>query len=142
MSDGALTDCGHVTVTVTAVNDAPVAVDDAATTDEDTAKVFTQADAEGQRHGRGQHQRGAVGDGGVEPDQRHGGAQRGRDGHVHAGGELQRARRASTTRSSDGALTDTGHVTVTVTAVNDAPVAVDDAATTDEDTARCSRRPC
>src|SRR5688572_27478099 len=43
VSDGSLTDTGHVVVTVTAVNDAPVAVDDAGTTDEDTAKVFTQA---------------------------------------------------------------------------------------------------
>lgn len=35
---------------------------------------------------------------------------------------------------SDGVLTDTGHVTVTVTAVNDAPVAVDNAYEMDEDT--------
>ena len=35
-----------MTITVTAVNDAPVAVDDAATTDEDTA-TLTQADADG-----------------------------------------------------------------------------------------------
>ena len=34
---------------------------------------------------------------------------------------------------SDGTLTDTGHVTVTITAVNDAPVAVDDTATVAED---------
>src|SRR4029077_8246746 len=34
---------------------------------------------------------------------------------------------------SDGALTDTGHVTVTITALNDAPVAVDDTATVAED---------
>src|SRR5206468_10337447 len=32
---------------VTAVNDAPVAVDDSATTAEDTAKVFSQADTKG-----------------------------------------------------------------------------------------------
>src|SRR5688572_4068398 len=47
VSDGSLTDTAHVTVTVTAVNDAPVAVDDAGTTAEDTAKVFTQADLKG-----------------------------------------------------------------------------------------------
>src|SRR4030095_4106866 len=35
---------------------------------------------------------------------------------------------------TDGNLTDTGAVAVTVTAVNDAPVAVDDTATTAEDT--------
>ena len=43
LSDGALTDTGHVTVTVTAVNDGPVAVDDAATTAEDTAATITAA---------------------------------------------------------------------------------------------------
>src|SRR5207237_7225917 len=41
---------------------------------------------------------------------------------------------------SDGSLMDTGHVAVTVTAVNDAPVAVDDATSTDEDTARAEAR--
>ncbi|HQN44894.1 MAG TPA: tandem-95 repeat protein, partial [Anaerolineaceae bacterium] len=35
---------------------------------------------------------------------------------------------------SDGTLTDTGHVTVTVIAINDAPVAADDAYEMDEDT--------
>src|SRR5688572_18820854 len=33
---------------------------------------------------------------------------------------------------SDGSLTDTGHVVMTVTAVNDAPVAVDDDGTTED----------
>ena len=42
VSDGLLTDIGHVTVTVTPVNDAPVAVDDTATTSEDTAITVTQ----------------------------------------------------------------------------------------------------
>src|SRR5204863_313428 len=32
VSDGSLSDIGHVTITVTAVNDAPVAVDDTGTT--------------------------------------------------------------------------------------------------------------
>src|SRR5439155_9036258 len=35
---------------------------------------------------------------------------------------------------SDGSLSDTGHVTITVTAVNDAPVAVADSYSTNEDT--------
>src|SRR2546421_6272387 len=39
LSDGALTDTGHVTVNVAPVNDAPVAVDDTRPTDEDTALV-------------------------------------------------------------------------------------------------------
>src|SRR5205814_7314477 len=40
---------------------------------------------------------------------------------------------------SDGSLSDIGHVTITVTAVNDAPVAVDDTGTTAEDGAEESR---
>src|SRR5207247_2895782 len=47
VSDGSLTDIGHVTITVTAVNDAPVAVDDTGTTAEDVAVTFTHADLEG-----------------------------------------------------------------------------------------------
>ena len=55
---------------------------------------------------------------------------------VHAGGGLQRRRTRFDYTVSDGNARRTrGDVTVTVTAVNDAPVAVDDAATTDEDTA-------
>src|SRR5207237_9971250 len=47
VSDGSLSDIGHVTITVTAVNDAPVAVDDTGTTAEDVAVSFTQADLKG-----------------------------------------------------------------------------------------------
>src|SRR5204863_37660 len=47
VSDGSLSDVGHVTITVTAVNDAPVAVDDSATTAEDTAITLSQADLKG-----------------------------------------------------------------------------------------------
>src|SRR5688572_12380709 len=44
VSDGSLTDTGHVVVTVTAVNDAPVAVDDAGTTDGDNERGVTQGE--------------------------------------------------------------------------------------------------
>src|SRR5207237_5753694 len=47
VSDGSLSDIGHVTITVTAVNHAPVAVDDTGTTAEDVAVTFTQADLKG-----------------------------------------------------------------------------------------------
>ena len=47
VSDGTLTDIGHVTVTVTAVNDAPVAVDDTASTAQNTPLNLTQAESEG-----------------------------------------------------------------------------------------------
>src|SRR5207249_2887085 len=43
VSDGSLSDIGHVTITGTAANDAPVAVDDTGTTAEDVAVTFTQA---------------------------------------------------------------------------------------------------
>src|SRR5206468_818074 len=47
VSDGSMSDIGHVTITVTAVNDAPVAVDDTGTTAEDVAVTFSQADLKG-----------------------------------------------------------------------------------------------
>src|SRR5205823_5220814 len=47
LSDGLLTDTGHVTVTVTAGNDAPAAEDDLAATAEDTAKGVSQGDLKG-----------------------------------------------------------------------------------------------
>src|SRR5205823_6477706 len=47
VSDGSLSDIGHVTITVTAVNDAPVAVDDTGTTAEDVVVTFTQPDLKG-----------------------------------------------------------------------------------------------
>jgi cysteine-rich repeat protein len=131
VSDGALTDTGTVTVTVTAVNDAPVAVDDAATTAEDTVLVVTGASL-------------AANDTDVEGSTLTvtavGGASNGTvalaAGTVTFTPSANFAGTASFTYTvSDGTLTDTGLVTVTVTAVNDAPVAVDDAATTAEDTA-------
>jgi uncharacterized repeat protein (TIGR02543 family) len=126
VSDGALTDIGHVTVTVTPVNDAPVAVDDTATTAEDTALVRTSAqlvandtDPEGN----------ALSVTAVS------GATNGTV--ALAAGNITFTPTANFNGTggynytvSDGALTDTGHVTVTVTAVNDAPVAVDDAYST------------
>jgi hypothetical protein len=131
VSDGTATDTGLVTVTVTSVNDAPVAVDDARTTNEDTALVIaasslaandTDADT-----------------GATLTVTAVGGATNGAVGL--AGGNVTFTPTANfsgaasfTYTVSDGTATDTGLVTVTVTAVNDAPVAVDDARSTDEDT--------
>jgi hypothetical protein len=131
VSDGTLTDGGLVTVTVTAVNDAPVAVDDADTTVEDTALVVTGASL-------------AANDTDVEGTALTvtavGGATNGTVGL--AAGTVTFTPTANfngaasfTYTVSDGTLTDTGLVTVTVTAVNDAPIAVDDGRTTAEDTA-------
>ena len=130
----ALTDTGTLTITVNAVNDAPVAVDDAVTATEDA--VFNSAidlDANDTDHGwrcssvdccrhfchhaRRQHYDCS-----------------GWQLHLYAGGELQRYRLRLTTRSPMVALTDVGTLTITVNAVNDAPVAVDDAVTATEDT--------
>ena len=55
--------------------------------------------------------------------------------HLHAGGELQRADSFTYTATDGTAAANVATVTITVTGVNDAPVAVDDAATTAEDTA-------
>ena len=118
-----------MTITVTAVNDAPVAVDDAATTDEDTAAITrrdvlandTDVDGDTLTVVTAVHEPGATarwslnGDGTVTftPAANFNGA-----GELRLHGDR---RHADATR---------GDVTITVTAVNDAPVAVDDAATT------------
>ena len=68
--------------------------------------------------------------------ERHGDARTARLGDLHAGRRLQRRRQLRPTRSPTAMAARTRRrSTVTVTPVNDAPVAVDDAAATDEDTA-------
>lgn len=127
VSDGELTDTGRVSVTVTAVNDTPIANDDSVTMDEDSSATIdvlaNDTDAEGD----------ALtitaasvlsGSGSV----------------VVNGGVLEYTPAANrtdvTTLSytvSDGKASDTGRVSVTITPINDAPIAQDDSATTDED---------
>lgn len=126
VSDGTLTDVGAVTINVTTGNTAPVAVDDVATTAEDTAVVIAAADlatndtdAEGDTlmvTAVGTPVNGTV---------------------VLAAGSITFTPAANFhgTASfeytvSDGQGSDTGLVTITVTSVNDAPIAVDDTATT------------
>ncbi len=125
-------DTGTLTVTVTAVNDAPVAVDDSASTAEDTPLVSTvdldanDTDVDGDAL--------TVTPGTFATTQ---------------GGSITIAADGSYTYTpaagfngtdtvdytvTDGALTDIGTLTISVGAVNDAPVAVDDTATTAEDT--------
>jgi cysteine-rich repeat protein len=131
VSDGTLTDTGLVTVTVTAANDAPVAVDDGRTTAEDTALVFAASTL-------------VVNDTDVDADTLTvtavAGATNGTVGL--AAGTVTFTPTANFNGSgsftytvSDGTLTDTGLVTVTVTAANDAPVAQDGVAATTDDTA-------
>ncbi len=131
ISDGTDTDTATVTLQFGSANDPPVAVDDTATTAEDTALAITGAsltvndsDPEGQ----------ALTVTAVS------GATNGTV--TLAGGTATFTPAANFAGAasfsytvSDGAATDTGLVTITVTAVNDPPVAVDDARATAEDTA-------
>ena len=115
-------------VTITCVNDAPVAADDSATTDEDAAVTIdvlaNDDDVDGDTLAvdsvtQGAH--GSVVNNGTDvtytPDADYCGA----DSFTYV--------------ASDGVLTDGATVNVTITCINDAPVADDDSATTDEDTA-------
>ena len=141
VSDGALTDTGHVTVNITCVDDAPVADDETISTPEDTAvdtpvAFLLAGDTDI--------------DSGTLTVTAVSGASGGTavlDDNGTAGDKTDDFVRFTPTANlcglgageydytvSDGALTDTGHVTVNITCVNDAPVAVDDAATTSEDT--------
>ena len=120
-----------MTITVTSVNDGPMAADDTATTDEDTAATVAvlanDADADGGT---------PDGDPGVTTPANGTVA-------INADGRFTYAPAAnfngadSFTYTSDqtGRPSATATVSVTVTSVNDAPTAVDDAAATAEDTA-------
>ena len=127
------TDTGHVTIDLACVNDDPVANDDTVTVDEDTGTDVTAAilandtDAEGDTLAASavSNASGGTADvtGGVvtfTPD-----AEVCGDG----AGSFD-----YTVEDGNGG-SDTGHVTVDVTCKNDAPVANDDTATVDEDTA-------
>lgn len=128
LDDGTVTATVTVTVDIGGANDAPVAVDDVATTAEDTPidimnLLANDTDADGQV---------------LTID----------SATAVTGGTVSRAGDTVTftptadshgTASftyvvTDGVATDTGTVTVTVTSVNDAPVAADDTDTIDEDT--------
>ena len=126
VSDGDMTDEGEITITVTAVNDAPVAVDDAASTNEDAdvtidaAANDTDVDSSGLAVS-------AVG----TPD--HGSASVVAGKVVYSPPANWAGEAKVTYTVSDGDMTDEGEITITVTAVNDAPVAVDDSASALED---------
>ena len=122
VSDGGLTGNGTVTV---AVNGAPTAVDDAATTDEDTPVVVSVLSNDDDPENDSLLVA-AVGPGA------HGAATISRIYTVVYTPTLDfHGSDTFTYTVSDGSLTDSGTVTVTV---NGAPVAVDDTASTDEDT--------
>jgi VCBS repeat-containing protein len=124
-SDGSLSDTGVVAITVTPVNDAPVAQNGAASTDEDARVTgrLAATDVEGQALTyalAGQAANGAV--------------------VVNADGSYSYTPNADfngtdsfSFTASDGSAAGTGVVTVTVAPVNDAPIALDDVASVKED---------
>ncbi len=134
VSDGALTDTATVTVTVTPVNDAPVAADDAFSTDEDTPVSGNVLSDNGS---------GADSDIDVDAltvsllqDVSGGTLTLGTDGaFTYIPGVNVSGVDMFAYQVSDGDLIDTATVTIAVDPVNDPPVAQDDALATDEDTA-------
>jgi hypothetical protein len=128
ISDGTDTATAEVRVTVGAVNDGPVAVDDSAETPEDTPVTVDVLDNDSDPDG--------------DPltvtavsDPPHGAAAINPDGTVTYTPDLNFNGSDSFTYTiSDGGATATATVTVTVGPVNDGPVAVDDSAATNEDT--------
>ena len=132
VSDGNSSASITIDVTITPVNDAPVAVDDAVTTVEDTAAtnivvLTNDTDVDGD----------ALTVVGVTPTATNGTIVDNNDGTFNYTPNLNFNGQDSFAYGiSDGnGGNDIGTVTITVTAVNNIPVGVDDSATTDEDTA-------
>jgi len=132
VSDGALTDQGTFTITVSAVNDAPVAVANILTVDEDAALTSTDViandtDVDGDTLSLtavSTDGTGTVAVNGLKVD--------------YTPAADFNGTETITYTVSDGALTTTGTFTITVTAVNDAPLAVANILTVDEDAALTS----
>ncbi|WP_282249176.1 tandem-95 repeat protein [Vibrio campbellii] len=128
VSDGALEDSAEVSVTVNPVNDAPVANDDSAVTDEDTPVTIdvlpNDTDVDGDTL--------TIVNASVPADQ---GTVEIVDGKlVFTPANNFNGEASISYTVSDGALEDDAQVSVTVNPINDAPVANDDSAVTDEDT--------
>ena len=126
ISDGAESKTASVTVSVGAVNDAPVGINDAVTTDEDTVAtgnaLTNDSDPDGDALTAVLATGPSNGSASINPD-----------------GSFEYTPNANfngadsfTYTVSDGVLTDTATVNVTVNSVNDVPVAVDDGASTTE----------
>ena len=122
-----------VTITVNSVNDAPVATDDSATTNEDTALTVTapgvlanDGDADGDTLSAA-----------LVTDVAHGTLALAADGSfTYTPAANFNGTDTFTYTASDGSVPSTlATVTITVNPVNDAPVAADDVASTNEDTA-------
>ncbi|MFN4764673.1 Ig-like domain-containing protein, partial [Gillisia sp. Q332] len=119
---------GTVTVTVTPINDAPVAVDDVATTDEDNSVTISVLNNDTDVDGDDLTVVSTT-----NPD--NGSVVINEDGTItYTPNENFNGTDSITYTITDGnGGTDTATVTITVNPINDAPVAVDDVASTDED---------
>ncbi|MBV7379347.1 Ig-like domain-containing protein [Maritimibacter dapengensis] len=125
------TDVASVTVTITGVNDAPDAVDDSLTTDEDTPITFNPLDNDSDPDGDDLDILSADVDpaqGSVTFDPETG------EMTFTPADDFTGAAEITYTITDGNGATDTATITIGVGAVNDAPDAVDDAASTDEDT--------
>ena len=132
ISDGTLTDTATISMTVNAVNDAPVATGESLSTNEDTALTITKASL-------------LTNDSDIDGDSLTVASfTQPTNGTVSldANGDLVFTPNADSNGTdsftytvSDGTLTDTATISMTVNAVNDAPVATGESLSTNEDTA-------
>ena len=131
VSDGTATsDPGTVTLHVTPVNDRPVPVDGAVTTDEDTFVDFTLQASDIDSPTLTYSIVTQPADGVVQSTGGAGGA-----GRRYVPAHNANGTRSFTFRVSDGSLTADATVTITINPVNDPPVTTDDFTITDPDTA-------
>ncbi|WP_176086996.1 tandem-95 repeat protein, partial [Martelella sp. HB161492] len=128
VSDGTTTDTANVTVTVVAVNDGPQAVNDNATTAEETVVTIdvlaNDTDVDGDTL--------TISDASVPPEQGSVAIVNGQLEFTPAADFVGNASISYTI--SDGTATSSAVATVVVTNVNDGPVASDDTGSTNEDT--------
>jgi hypothetical protein len=137
ISDGALTSTATVSGTVTPANDAPVAVDDSFTVTEDASVTINvlgnDSDVDGDSLTITQVDGQAIADGGTSVAVTNGTVALVSGQLVFTPTSDYNGPASFAYTISDGALTSTATASGTVTAVNDAPVAVDDSFTVTED---------
>jgi len=131
---GAVSNAATVTVTVISVNDPPVAVDDAATTDEEVAVVINvlsnDSDSDGVLVPSSVLVTGGPSNGGTSVNTTTGAVTYTPNSQYNGIDTF-----TYTVEDDSGAVSNAATVTVTVISVNDPPVAVNDAADTDEEVA-------
>jgi YD repeat-containing protein len=121
ISDGVLTDTATVTITITAVNDAPNAVNDSVSTNEDTAITISPLANDTDLEGTPLTITAKTNSSKASVTIVNGGTQINYSPNANVNGSD-----SFTYTISDGALTDTATVSVTINAVNDPPSAVND----------------